>query len=310
MLYVGNAAYCFSNSVSMLLSSIGETVSPSRIEPLTGMGLGAQWHPQKNLIFFDLYSTDLGISMALDLLGYTYDEQAYAADSALPLDDLRTTLAGGPAIIGPLDMGCLSYMPGHKYMRGADHYVLALAFENETLRVHDPAGYPHALLPRDDLERAWRAEAIAYRRGAFRYWTSPAIQTRPANQEVYDTALAGFRALYANARQGNASEVASASAVGAEAIFAAADVVAAGEPPKDLVGHLESFALRLGARRALDMAEFFRGGHDALADIKDTQAQLFGRAHTDVAQRDYTALAATLRTLAETEHTFESVLTA
>ncbi len=310
LIYQGNVPYCYANAVSMLLSSMGETVSPSRIEPLTGMGLGAQWRPQENIIFFDLGPPDLGINMALDLLGYTYDEHAYAADAALPLDDLRTTLANGPAVIGPLDMGCLSYIPGHKFMHGSDHYVLALAVENAALRVHDPAGYPHALLPHDDLECAWRAEAIAYRRGAFRYWTSPARRTHPTDQEIFDEALAGFRALYTNARQGNASALASASAIGAEAILAAANVIAVDDPPMALILHLEAFALRLGGRRALDLAEFFRGGNDTLANIKDEQAQLFGRAHTDVARRDYTALAATLRTLAEIEEEFESVLTA
>ncbi len=308
--YQGNVPYCYANSLSMLLSSIGETVSPSQIEPLTGMGLGAQWRPQENIIFFDMSSTDRGINMALDLLGFTYDEQAYAADAALPLDDLRTTLANGPAVIGPLDMGCLSYVPGHKFMHGSDHYVLALAVENGALRVHDPAGWPHAFLPLDDLECAWRAEAIAYRRGAFRYWSSPARQARPTNQELYDSALADFRALYGNARQGNASALASASAIGAEAILAAANVIAVGDPPMALIVHLEGFALRLGARRALDLADFFRIVDDTLADIKDTQAQLFGRAHTEAARRDYAALAATLRTLAETEKEFESVLLA
>ena len=306
--YQGNVPYCYANAVSMLLSSTGETVSPALVESLTGMGLGAQWRPQENLIFFDLGPPDRGINMALDLLGFTYDEHAYAADAPLPLDDLRSTLANGPAVIGPLDMGCLSYVPGHKHMHGSDHYVLALAVEDETLRVHDPAGYPHALLPHDDLERAWRAEAIAYRRGAFRYWTSPARQARPTNQDLYDSALADFRTLYRNARQGNPSELASASAIGAEAILAVADVIAVDDPPMALIVHLEGFALRLGARRALDLADFFRGGNAALANIKDAQAQLFGRAHTDVAQRDYSALAATLRTMAETEQEFESIL--
>jgi hypothetical protein len=198
-------------------------------------------------------------------------------------------------------------------MRGSDHYVLALALDDRALRVHDPAGYPHALLPLDDLERAWRAEAIPYRRGAFRYWTSPVRSTSPTADAIYAGALARFLALYADARSasdGRANELASAAAIGAEAIVAAADAIAAGEPPLSLVIHLEAFALRLGARRALDFATFFGGHNHGLAKIKAAQAQLFGRAHTDVARRDYAALAATLRTLAETERDFEAALMA
>lgn len=39
--YIGNALYCFADSTAMLLASIGENISSSRIEVLTGVGLGA-----------------------------------------------------------------------------------------------------------------------------------------------------------------------------------------------------------------------------------------------------------------------------
>ncbi len=39
--YKGNVSYCYSNSTSMLLSTIDEDVNPSLIEVLTGFSLGA-----------------------------------------------------------------------------------------------------------------------------------------------------------------------------------------------------------------------------------------------------------------------------
>ncbi len=37
--------YCYANSAAMLLSGIGEAVSPRLIEALTGVGLGASFDP-------------------------------------------------------------------------------------------------------------------------------------------------------------------------------------------------------------------------------------------------------------------------
>lgn len=45
--YYGNGAYCYANSASMLLSTIGEEISPSLIEVLTGFSLGAAIEPHK-----------------------------------------------------------------------------------------------------------------------------------------------------------------------------------------------------------------------------------------------------------------------
>ena len=51
--YHGNGAYCYSNSASMLLTTIGEEISPSLIEVLTGFALGASIDAENNLLFFD-----------------------------------------------------------------------------------------------------------------------------------------------------------------------------------------------------------------------------------------------------------------
>jgi NAD(P)-dependent dehydrogenase (short-subunit alcohol dehydrogenase family) len=69
--YVGNSHYCFANATAMLLASIGEHVSPSLIEALSGVGLGASWSDELGLIFFDASPPDVGISRALDLLGFS-----------------------------------------------------------------------------------------------------------------------------------------------------------------------------------------------------------------------------------------------
>src|SRR5947207_6249938 len=102
--YVGNSHYCYANTTAMLLGSIGEAVSPSLIEPLTGVGLGATWLPDEGIAFFGVVLPDVGVSRALDLLGFDVEERSGADGDPMPLDDLRRGLADGPVALGPPDM--------------------------------------------------------------------------------------------------------------------------------------------------------------------------------------------------------------
>ncbi len=76
--YIGNGPYCYANATAMLLGTIEEHISPSRIEVLTGVGLGAFWLGDAKLIFFSNLGTapDIGISKALELVGFNYIEKS------------------------------------------------------------------------------------------------------------------------------------------------------------------------------------------------------------------------------------------
>jgi hypothetical protein len=109
----------------MLLSSVGEQVSPRLIETLSAVGLGAPIHG--GLPFFgELTTPDKGISQALELLGFTVREAAAETLDRAPFDQLRVLLQEGPAALGPLDMMHLSYNPMRPRQPGADHYVLRM----------------------------------------------------------------------------------------------------------------------------------------------------------------------------------------
>jgi hypothetical protein len=113
--------YCYANSAAMLLSSIDEHISPRLIEALTGVGLGASFNPP--LPFFGkLQPPDLGLTQALELLGFGFDEQAQDWPEPAPLE----RLARAPMIAGPLDMSHLVYNPGRPRGGGVDHYVVIL----------------------------------------------------------------------------------------------------------------------------------------------------------------------------------------
>lgn len=304
--YIGNGPYCYANATAMLLASTGDNIAPSQIEVLTGVGLGAFWVPGAKLIYFSNTPPDVGVSKALEALGFECVEKACSEAEAAPLEDLRTELTRSPAVLGPLDMGYLDYLPYRENCVGADHYVLAFAMDEGEVYLHDPDGFPHVSLALSRLELAWKAEHIEYRRGAYRYWAEPKRVHYPTQQEIYDCALEGFRARYWQVEDLAERE---GSIVGRDAILACADHVRADSPPSN-AGFLTGFAFRLGARRALDYAGFFEPCDEELAALKRTQAELFGQCHMRAIRADWPALAERLGTLADVEAAFRAALLA
>ena len=306
-LYIGNGPYCYANATAMLLATIGEHISPSRIEVLTGVGLGAFWLGDAKLIFFSNLGTapDIGISKALKLLGFNYIEKSSQESEPAPFEELRSDLAESPAILGPLDMGYLSYNPNHEHLAGVDHFVLAYRMDEQEIHLHDPEGFPHVSLPLDQLKLAWKAERIPYHRGFYRYWTSPKRIHHPTEEEIYNGALQFFKSCY----QGTDDFAARENwTIGREAILACAEHVRSGTLSPAEVGHMVHFAFKLGARRALDFAFFFEPHDDELATLKGRQAELFGRCHTLAVAKNWPSLANSLQQLADVEEQFRVTL--
>ncbi len=159
--YSGNGAYCYANSLHMCLRAAGAAYlpDPDFIECLTLMPFGAGYGD--TLGFFPSparIDPDVGLSLALKHAGWTCHEWSLQQRSADALTKLTDVISDGPALIGPLDMNRLSYHP----RRGggvADHYIVVLGKLGRRFTVHDPAGYPFAEIPEEDLVAAWSVDA-------------------------------------------------------------------------------------------------------------------------------------------------------
>lgn len=302
--YIGNAPYCFANATAMLLASAGEQVSPACVEVLTGVGLGAMWMPDRELFFFSMEAPDVGISRALELLGFTFLEGAGSDEEEPPFDDLAEVLTAGPAVLGPLEMGLLTYVPGRGTPFGADHYVLAYGVRDGEVYVHDPGGFPHVSLPLEQLAEAWRAELIFYRRRPYRWWSSPRRIREVAVNELEERAIEAFQEIYRQADRVSRPGV----ILGTDAIRRLAARAAAHDLPRSLVEQMAGFLFQLGARRALDYASFFGNRYPTLAELKQEQAVLFGRCHMLAVREDWNELARELEYLAGVEDQFRATL--
>jgi hypothetical protein len=299
--YYGNAKYCYANATAMLLATIGEQVAPGTIEVLTGVGLGAARFPQTPFLF-SMQSPDDGITQVLQLLGFTFVEQA-ADDDALAR--LRVALTQGPCVLGPIDMGYLTYHPNYRHLAGADHFVLAYKMTDTTLQVHDPDGYPYVSLPFDALMCAWKAERIGYSHEPYRLWRQPERQRIVSPEELYRTAAQSFQKLYHGLEEAAPHIPAE---VGSVAIHNFAQLVQTHKASSADLEMMQYFSLALGAKRAIDYATFFTPYNQQLAQEKDQQAQLFGLCHSEAVRCNWSRVASLLEQLAESEARFREVL--
>lgn len=298
--YTGKAEYCYANSTAMLLSLIGEEISPGRIEVLTGVGLGAFLDPTRGNLMFSGFSAapDAGISRALRLLGFEFVYSGSEDASAPPVTELKEALERNPVALGPVDIGLLTYNPNSKGATGADHFVVSYGFEDDRFYVNDPIGIPLAWLTEAELVEAWRADAIGYKAAHYQYWTEPRRVRTPSDQEVCHSAMAEFAELY----RSSAVEAEHAGVLtGPEAIRSLSNSVRQGEVSDDQIRFLTRFMLPVSAARALDYASFFRPNHADLNALKTTQAELFGDAQVRAVRGNLSALTGDLNRLAEVE---------
>src|SRR3989442_8153329 len=296
----GSGPYCYSNTASMLLSTIGEQVSPQEMEAYTGVGLGAFWLPKEKLLFFSSISNppDLGITRALHLLGFSFEEKMTSDPGKPTFEQLKSDLASSTAVLGPLDMGYLTHNPLHKRMMGADHFVLAYRFEKDGVMIHDPEGFPSVLLPSRQLELAWRADNIGYHRGHYRYWTRPRRVRHPSQDELYDLNLRSFKEVYLEA-EGLAAR--QNWTIGPKAITTLQKHVSQDKLSSAERGFMVHFSFKLGARRALDFASFFGAKHPGPAGLKTKQAELFGALQAFAVERKWARVADLVEQLAQVE---------
>ena len=306
--YVGNGPYCYANSAAMLLESAGESVEPRLIEVLSGVGLGAFWAVDSQTLFLSGLASapDVGLSRSFGLLGFNVDEEAESDGDAIPIGALKLQLGNGPVLLGPLDMGELSYRPNASGANGADHFVLALHVEDGAVIVHDPAGYPAMPISIKALDRAWRADLIEYRRGTYRRWHSPIRVERPGPMQIAEAAIESFSRAYRESR----AICEPGTVVGPEAIEAVAAAITSRELLDPGLEHLRRFALPLGVRRALDYSWYLSDFNPKLADLKSRQAWHLARAHAAACQSSWEPLADHLLHLADLEHGVETALVA
>ena len=303
--YIGNGAYCYSNSASMLLSSIGEKISPSIIEVICGVGLSAFWLSKNNLLFFNFALPDEELSRVFKILGFDCKERIISKKEPAPIQKLKEDLKKSPAIVGPIDMGYLIYNPNYRFLGGSDHYVLVYDFDDKDVYLHDPEKFPCVSVSFKQLKLAWESKKILYGLENYQYWTDPKRAKIPSKKEIYNQTIKDFKSIY---RSCDKKSTENNWITGKEAILTCVERVQEKKITREEIDHLVYFALPLGAKRALDFAIFFDFQDNDLATLKRKQAELFGMSQVFAMNKNLPELAKTFREFAEVEDEFKSLL--
>jgi hypothetical protein len=274
--YSGNGAYCYANSLHMCLRAAGATdlPDPGFLECLTTEPFGKAQYGSEGTAFFPsgpVINPDSGLTLALKTMGWTCDEQ-FGGTQNEALKRLRTAIEKAPVLVGPLAMDKLTYNPDYTHLSGADHFIVVLSIDEETVRVHDPAGFPNASLSISDFIEAWRAEAVFYGRTPFMMRSNFQQIEVVSREEMIARTIPHIRHnLLSVPADGY-------SIGGVNALCSLAESLRQQVTP-ELRGHLVYFVLPLAARRLNDAAHFLaEGSLPQDAKCAAEQSRLFGEA--------------------------------
>ena len=299
-MYFGDVSLCYSYSLAMALDAYGYDFKAEFLEAIMVMGNGAsivkedEQHP---LVFFDNGMPDLSISHSLKILGFDY-EDFYLKDGAeVDLEEIKgkleTFLSNGPVVLGPLDMGHLTYNPNHTILYGVDHFVTVYDIDDQYLHLHDPAGFACMKVAFKDILEAWKAEAIDYKRGAYSMWGNFKKVKSPSQTEIYQETARIMKNRYLNGQSGVLERYAKA-------------VAENGLNTEQKQLH-QYFSFKLAAVRNLYLSKFLKDHDPEGARLKEELATLFGQAHLSCLKEDYQELAHLLYQIAEVDDRFRDL---
>ena len=299
-MYFGDVSLCYSYSLAMALASYGYDFKADFLEAIMVMGNGAsivKEDDQHPLVFFDNGMPDLSISHSLKILGFDY-EDFYLKDGAeVNLEEIKrkleTFLANGPVVLGPLDMGHLTYNPNHTILYGVDHFVTVYDIDNQYLYLHDPAGFACMKVAFKDLLEAWKAETIDYKRGSYSMWGNFKKVKNPSQTEIYQETARIMRRRYLNGQNG--------------VLECYAKAVAENGLNTEQKQLHQYFSFKLAAVRNLYLSKFLKNHDPEGARLKEELATLFGQAHLSCLKEDYQELSNLLYQIAEVDGRFRDL---
>lgn len=299
-MYFGDVSLCYSYSLAMALETYGYDFKAEFLEAIMVMGNGAsivkedEEHP---LVFFDNGMPDLSISHSLKILGFDYEDFYLKDGTEVDLEEIKgkleTFLSNGPVVLGPLDMGHLTYNPNHTILYGVDHFVTVYGIDDQYLYLHDPAGFACMKVTFTDIIEAWKAEAICYKRGSYSMWGNFKKAKSPSQTEIYQETAKIMRSRYLD---GQSNVLA----------FYAKSVAENGLNTEQKQLH-QYFSFKLAAVRNLYLSKFLKDHDPEGARLKEELATLFGQAHLSCLKEDYQELADLLYQIAEVDGLFKDL---
>ncbi|KAK2595626.1 hypothetical protein QQS21_006673 [Conoideocrella luteorostrata] len=296
--YVGSGPYCYANSFAMMMGP--KPPSTAVLEFATSSPFGMQFIATKEgIYFFDPYGWD-PMQAFEDMhaaAGWT-SKLTIGIDAADALVQLKGELTKGPVFVGPVEMGYLEYQPGNKGPIGADHYVVVLGIEGDTVNLHDPHGHPYASLPVSKFLQSWKTDSLGYGKSYMMRSDFKQIH-QYTEEEIIRRALPNARK-WLTTEMVQPLEMPPGSCGNGDAAEHLAQQIEKNFHP-GIRNPLIYFAVRVGVRRLADAATCLgRIGYEDAAKIMAKQAKLVGALQYPLVKGDSQAAVRILRDLAPT----------
>ncbi|KAJ4154076.1 hypothetical protein LMH87_010539 [Akanthomyces muscarius] len=282
--YVGSGPYCYANSFATVLGAKAPSTAVIEFATSSAFGMEIINVPRNPLIFFDPYGWDplKSFDDALQAMGWRCTE-VVGKDEDDALRSLMTAVQNGPVFVGPVEMGLLKHQPNAHGAIGADHYVVVLGIDNDTIEMHDPHGHPYATLPLHEFMAAWKTDSLGYGK-------SYTMRTEFRQIEALDEEDVILRSIpnalkHISLQATGVDSMPSGSAANEAAAKWLCDRIEVGLTD-GMRAHLVYFAVQVGARRSIDAATCLsRVGYTKSATIMDSIARTIGALQYPLTQK-------------------------
>jgi|Deesub1362A_J573_1020465.scaffolds.fasta_scaffold22897_1 hypothetical protein len=304
--YTGWRTNCYAISLAMLLAHKGEYKPVPYIDCLTTLPFGPFSYRRKTGFAVIGVNPERGLEHALNLLGYEYTLK-HGDSEKEAVEKLKNNLKRDWVLIGPVDMGYLTYDPFCRKKRGADHYIVAVDWDDEFVWVNDPEGYIMVPIPWHDFLKAWKASRISYKRGSY---TERVLGRKVRNlteREIFNTLL---KSVSDTITQGKSLSPDYEVLTGSEAIKLFAD-----DLEKRGISMLElTFIFPVCNQRCYDSAIFLTNESFSnkillkASEIRMREAHMFGKCRLLAAKKNMNALHDTLYKIAVLDSQYTEML--
>jgi hypothetical protein len=150
----------------MILNRKGHPKPIPYIDCLTTLPFGPFIYHTKTGFAVMGVNPERGLDFALPLLGYECT-LTFGNSRGEAVERLKENLRKDWVLLGPVDMGYLTYDPFCRRKKGADHYVVAVDLYDDSIWINDPEGYVEVPIPWKDFAKSWEAKAIQYKKGPY-----------------------------------------------------------------------------------------------------------------------------------------------
>jgi len=304
--YAGWRLNCYAAALGMLMSRKGDPRPIHYIDCLTTLPFGpfVYWRKFEFAVMGGL-DPESGLDFAIHLLGYECSISFLGSEKGA-VETLRANLKNDWVLIGPIDMSYLTYDPFCKKKKGADHYVVAIDFDDDFVWINDHEGFVEVPLPWEDFLEAWKAKRIRYKKGPYTQRTIGKKIKKLLDQEVFKSVLQ------------KAVSVVEGEHIPPDAIYGEKAIRSFANDLKEKVKIpamlLLTFILPVCNQRCYDSAMFLAQEeltNEALREasrLRMTQMRLFAKCRLLANKKDIDAIRTTLYSIADVDVTYTKML--